>query len=87
MSVAASTDRAIFLELHPATISGVKLVIRKKEWIKQWLSTTPGGKAILKLQPTYIWAASGKNYLPPTSQELKRLAAKGIRFEPRRVRV
>lgn len=85
--VSGTRDRAIFLEVHPATSAEVKSVIRKKEWIDQWLQSKPGGQSILKLDRTYIWVASGRNLLTKTSQDLKRLATMGILFEARRVKV
>ena len=68
-----------FVEVHTASTSEVSTVIKKLEWLKQWLHHSASNINALKANEPFYWIQSnGYHILPGSSQE--RLARqKGIR--------
>lgn len=73
-------DKAYFVEVHPANTSEVDTVIKKVEWLKDWLN-----KKASKLksigQPPYYWIPSGKYAISKGSPQEKKLSQNGIRIQ------
>jgi hypothetical protein len=78
---ARATASMLALEVHTADHSEVKVLIRKKEWTKEFLrsNTTVG-------VDRWVWAASGKVNIPKTGKYPRQLAKAGIEFPVRVVR-
>lgn len=71
-------DKAVWIEIHPATSREVALVIRKFDWLQAWLKDD--ARDLKKMSGPFVWIASGKSDIPATSPDRKRLAMKGIQF-------
>lgn len=53
-------NQIYYVEVHKATASEVKNVIKKLKWLKQWRRLHAEGLENLKDQSTYHWISSGK---------------------------
>ncbi len=72
-------SKALFVEVHSAQTGEVTTMIKKLNWLKDWLNTkAPGLKKIKDKQTPFIWLSSSKVDIPRYSSEYKRLAAAGI---------
>lgn len=77
-------DKVFFVEVHPANISNISEMVKKKEWLKKWLqSKAPLLDALPSGNPRFLWAAteSGVHILNQTSH-MRKLAQLG--FNPKR---
>lgn len=75
-------ERAVWVEVHPATTKEVSAVIRKLQWLRGWLNddaerlrhmtnvTDPGLR--------FVWIASAGVRIPGNSPQARQLSAKGI---------
>jgi hypothetical protein len=73
-------DKAIWLEVHPASSTGeVDVVLKKLAWLKEWCSDNAA--ALFELPGDYIWMATGSVAFPASSPQRRKLAAAGIRFK------
>ena len=80
-----NSDRVIWIEVHPASSSHIQDVLKKLEWLKEWLgSSAPRLKTI---STDYVWIASGEVSISTNSPQRRKLAAKGIRFVGNRLQV
>jgi hypothetical protein len=73
-----SRDTAIWIEFHPANSLHVDEVIRKREWLRGWLSTR--APKLDRLAAGFKWVATGRVALQKGSPQLRRVAAAGIDF-------
>lgn len=72
-------DRICFFEVHSAETSEVAKVIRKLDWLKQWLkSHAPEIDRLPKAEHPYVWVQSGRYAISPLSSEKRKLAVSGI---------
>ena len=71
-------DKAIWIELHPASSSHVDDVLKKHAWLLDWLK----GRAprLAELPRAFKWVATGSVHLRPGSPQRHRVAAAGIDF-------
>lgn len=69
-----------FVEVHPGATSDVPIILKKLEWLKQWLKNE--AKAIDKLktkcETPYFWIHTGGCKILKTSIKSKQLAQRGI---------
>ncbi len=72
----AAGDCAHWIEVHPASAREVDVVERKLIWLKQWLGDNV--RALRGLPRRFVWVASGRTSLSPTSPDRKRLAQLGL---------
>ena len=80
-----NSDCVIWIEVHPASSSHIQDVLKKLEWLKEWLgSSAPRLKTI---STDYVWIASGEVSISTNSPQRRKLAAKGIRFVGNRLQV
>jgi len=71
--------KVVFIEVHSANTSQVSVVLKKLQWLKDWLETHAPEIKILKMhEPAFIWVRSGKNYILPNDNRMRNAAAKGI---------
>jgi len=80
-----ATPIADWIEVHPANSHHVDEVIRKLRWLKPWL--TEHAPDLAKLHARHHWIASGPVALLPNSPQRKKLAAAGIRFAGKHLRL
>ena len=72
-------SKVYFIEVHSAETSEVNIVLRKLQWLKDWLNQkAPEIKKQIAEQP-YFWIQSGKFNIPKTSPQAKRVALVGLR--------
>lgn len=67
---------AFFVEVHSANSSQVSVVLKKLEWLKDWLNykATEIDKMKSKNRPAFYWIQSAGFAIPPTSRQF--IAAK-----------
>ena len=76
-----STDKAIWVEVHPADANQVQKMIDKLTWLKNWLNNRARDlMSITERDSPYIWVSSGRVSFQQTSPQAKRLALAGITF-------
>ena len=79
-----STDKAIWIEVHPGDVNQVSKIIEKLIWLKNWLRNN--GRDLLALTEgdyPYVWIASGRVSFQKNSPQARRLASEGLRFPQR----
>lgn len=71
--------KVYFLEIHPANTSNIKEMIKKAEWLKNWLAQKA---PLLKSRAvnSYYWKASGKFNILPNSLQNRKLAQSKIKL-------
>jgi hypothetical protein len=75
----------VWVEVHPATVRGANEVCEKHSWVKRWLSES--APLLNSMASQYVWIASGKVAIPNSSPQRRKLAARGIRFVGRTLRI
>ncbi len=79
---AGGREQAIWIEVHSAETSEVSAVIRKFEWLRDWLDEN--ADQLRKLTESadsdirYIWIASNRLRILPHSRQAKQLSMSGI---------
>ncbi|MGE5237737.1 MAG: hypothetical protein ACM3ON_02930 [Chloroflexota bacterium] len=82
-----SADRAIWVEVHPATAGEVQAMVAKSKWLKRWLEgSAPDLKSITEKMP-FIWIASGSVSLQRNSRQARQLAMTAIAFPRQHYRI
>jgi hypothetical protein len=76
-------DIVFWVEVHPASSLHVNEVLRKLQWLKDWLASD--APALARLPGRFRWVASGKISFRHGSREEKRIAQRGLRFPSRRL--
>lgn len=70
-----------FVEIHPASTSNVKEMIKKVQWLKKWLKEN--GHNFLKKQTPYRpyrWVATSRVAIAKNSRQAKDIARNGLSF-------
>lgn len=66
-------DEVIYwTELHTASSAEVKVVIKKAQWLHNWLKND--GNHLAKFDSRVIWVSSGATRISPTSPQSKQMA-------------
>jgi len=81
----ARSETVIWIEIHPASSHHIDDVLRKLDWLKNWLWTR--APQLDEMTREFVWVASGQVDLPPGSQQRRKLADKRLRFEGRRLQI
>lgn len=68
-----------FFEVHTASSSEVGTVIKKLEWLKDWLNTNAPEINSLKAKAPFYWVQSNGYHILPNSSYEKAANQKGIR--------
>jgi len=72
------SEKAIWIEVHPASSNHIDGILAKLGWLKGWLRTDAPR---LKAMPAeFVWIASGRVSLPPHSPQRRKIAGQGLRF-------
>ncbi len=69
-----------FVEIHPASTGEVSLVLKKFEWLKEFISCLSNElkTKILITNNPFIWVATNGVHIIPTSPQARLLAKSGI---------
>src|SRR5690606_306924 len=69
-----------FVEVHPANTHEVSVVLKKLQWLKDWLNTqAPELNKIKSKKAPYYWIQSGKFNIPKTSRQYRVVSQVGIK--------
>jgi hypothetical protein len=77
----SGSDVAIWVEVHPASSSGVSDMLAKLRWLRDWLRNEATALQDLLPEPSeYYWVSTDASIaITPNSMQAKRLAAAGLR--------
>lgn len=79
-------DEVIYwVELHTASDSQVNLVIRKAQWLLEWLRN--GGKLLAAFRRDIVWLSSGATTFTLNAPQRKRMAEAGLQHRGRLLRI
>jgi len=68
-----------FVEVHSADTSEVKVVLKKLQWLKNWLnSKSPELEKLKAKSKAFTWIQSKGNHILPKSSQSRELAQKGL---------
>lgn len=68
------SEKAYFVEVHPANTSNVDEVVKKKKWLEVWLKTNALDLKAMMAGTSYYWIASGKVAILPNSPQARKIA-------------
>ena len=78
-------ETVYWVEVHPATSGDVSVVLRKLDWLKQWLHDK--APKLNGMRKEFVWISSGKTSFTSSSPQAKRIAAHGFRHSGGRLRI
>lgn len=73
-------NHAYFLEIHPASTSNVRDMIKKAQWLDNWLNEKAAGLKALVATNVFYWIASGKYSILKNSPQSRMLAQSKIQI-------
>ena len=83
----SAPEHAIWVEVHSAKTSEVSPVLRKLQWLKDWLNGEAEHLRRLTDRASgdirYVWIASGKNKIPSNSPQARKLNQSGLSLKTR----
>jgi len=75
-------ERAIWIEVHPASTSNVREVISKANWLRTWLRENAPPLALLTIGDgpirPFVWIATARVHIPRNSPQARQLAIAGL---------
>lgn len=72
------TEECVYwVETHTASDSQVKKVIKKAQWLLNWLKT--GGRKLAQFEREILWVSSGATSFTLTSPQKKQMALAGLK--------
>jgi hypothetical protein len=74
----AQPETVVWIEIHPASSHHIDEVLRKFDWLKNWLRTH--APQLDEMPQEFVWIASGQVALRAGSKQLLNVASRGIRF-------
>ncbi len=74
------SETIVWIEIHPADSHHVDEVLRKYNWLKDWLRSAPRLKTMSGKCLECFWIASGPVALQRHSPQLRKLKGQGLRF-------
>lgn len=66
--------KTYFLEIHPANSSDIKEVIKKAQWLDNWLNSKATHLKSIAANNAYYWIASGKFNILKNSPQYRQLS-------------
>lgn len=74
-------NEVYFVEVHTANTSEVNVVLRKLQWLKNWLNESAPeiNRLKAKSKTPFYWIQSNGNHILPNSPQAKAIALKGLR--------
>ena len=79
----AYDSKVYYIEIHPANTSDVNQVIKKADWLRQWLKNKAPLLLSLPSNKNLYWVPTGKYNILPASSHSRRLAQKGVQIVSR----
>lgn len=76
-------SKVYFVEVHSAETGEVSTVLRKLQWLKDWLNQKAPEINKLKADAPYFWIKSGRFSILKNSSQAKQIAKSGIRPIPK----
>jgi hypothetical protein len=70
--------KVIFVEVHSATTSEVDVVLKKLDWLKNWLNSKAPDLAKLRAAAPYYWVQSKNFQILKHSPQYRKAVSKGI---------
>lgn len=70
--------KVIFVEVHSATTSEVDVVLKKLDWLKNWLNSKAPDLVKLRAPEPYFWVQSKNFQILKHSPQYRRAVQKGI---------
>jgi len=74
-----------WVELHTASDSQVSVVIRKAQWLLNWLKN--GGNLLATFEKDIVWVSSGATTFTHSSTQKKRMALAGLQHVGNKLRI
>jgi hypothetical protein len=74
-----------WVELHTASDSEVKVVIKKAQWLLEWLANE--GRLLAGFERDIVWISSGPTTFTLSSTQKKRMAASGLKHVGGKLRI
>jgi hypothetical protein len=71
--------KVYFVEVHSAKTDDVSVVLKKLNWLKEWLNTEAPEIKKLKANQPYFWIQSNKFDIPKTSKQYRIIAQNGLK--------
>ena len=78
----AYSQKVYFVEVHPAKTSQVSTVLRKLQWLKDWLNSNAPEINRLKAEKPYYWIMSNNNSILKNSSQARKIAQVGLKPVP-----
>jgi hypothetical protein len=76
---------AVWIEIHPASTSEVGTVLRKLQWLKDWLKTRAPALQKLTGVRSYFWVATSGVHIRQGSPQARQLQLAGLSLPRKRV--
>jgi hypothetical protein len=70
--------KVIFVEVHSANTGEVDVVLKKLDWLKNWLNSKASELARLRAPKPYFWVQSKNFQILKHSSQYRRAASRGI---------
>lgn len=83
----AHRERAIWVEVHPASSTSIHAMLNKLRGLKHWLQTEAPKLRDLTIGEYHWIATDGRVAITANSPQARRLAAEGLRGPVRRLRI
>ena len=74
----AYSQKVYFVEVHSASTSQVSTVLRKLQWLKDWLNSDAPEINRLKAEKPYYWIMSNNNRILPGSSQARQISQAGL---------
>ena len=75
-------EQAVWIEVHAATTGEVAAVLRKLQWLRDWLNDGAGRLKRMTDRAgsdiRFVWIASARVNIPPNSPQVRRLSQSAI---------
>ncbi|WP_207420229.1 hypothetical protein [Desertivirga brevis] len=74
-------EQVYFVEVHPASTSEVETVLKKLDWLKNWLkSDAPEVNKLKASEHPWVWIMTKGQSITSGSRQARRLAMSGIKL-------
>lgn len=80
-----ATEFVYWVELHSASDSEVKVVIKKALWLRGWLQQA--GRLLANFEREILWVSSGATSFTLSAPQIKQMAQAGLRHCGTRLRI
>jgi len=74
----AYQSQVYFVEVHPAQSSEVKIVIKKLDWLKNWLRYNAPEIYKMKANKPYYWISTKNVQILKTSPQFRKISTAGL---------